>query len=60
VYGASDAQAAYVKDRPVSTTEICATIYHLLGINPDMPIHDRSGRPFPVAMGAQPIRELLA
>jgi hypothetical protein len=60
VVGASDAQAAYVKDRPVSTTEICATIYHLLGINPDMPVHDRSGRPYPVAMGAQPIRELLA
>jgi uncharacterized protein (DUF1501 family) len=59
VVGASDDQAAYVKDRPVSTTEICATIYELLGISPDMPILNRSGRPFPVAMGAQPIRELL-
>jgi Protein of unknown function (DUF1501) len=53
VVGASDASAAYVKDRPVSTTEICATVYHLLGINPDMPVHDRSGRPVPVALGAQ-------
>src|SRR5581483_10670188 len=60
VVGASDARAAYVKDRPVSTTEICATIYHLLGIDPEMPLYDRSGRPTPVAMGAQPIHELLA
>jgi hypothetical protein len=60
VVGASDARAAYVKDRPVSTTEICATVYELLGIDPEMPVLDRSGRPSPVAMGAQPIRELLA
>jgi hypothetical protein len=59
VVGASDAQAAYVKDRPVSTTEICATVYQQLGISPEMPVHDRSGRPIPVALGAQPIRELL-
>jgi hypothetical protein len=60
VVGASDESAAYVKDRPVSTTEICATIYHLLGIDPEMRINDLTGRPVPVAMGAEPIRELLA
>ena len=43
VYGASDAQAAYVKDRPVSTADICATIYQCLGIDPDMTVPDRSG-----------------
>jgi hypothetical protein len=59
VVGASDESAAYVKDRPVSTTEICSTIYHLLGIDPEMRINDLSGRPVPVAMGAEPIRELL-
>jgi hypothetical protein len=59
VYGTSDAQAAFVKDKPVSTSDICATIYHCLGIDPDMPVHDRSGRPVPVAQGGQPIREIL-
>jgi hypothetical protein len=60
VCGASDAHAAFVKDRPVSTSDICATIYHCLGIDPDMPIYDRSARPIAVAQGGQPIREILA
>jgi hypothetical protein len=60
VYGESDAQAAYVKDRPASTSDICATIYECLGIDPDMPIQDRGGRPIPVAHGGRPIREVLA
>ena len=59
LYGESDAQAAYVKDRPVTTSDICATIYECLGIDPDMPIMDRSGRPIPVAHGGKPIREIL-
>jgi hypothetical protein len=60
VYGASDAQAAFVKDKPVSTADICATIYQCLGIDPEMPIHDRSGRPVPVSQGGRPIRDILS
>jgi hypothetical protein len=60
VCGASDAHAAYVKDRPVSTSDICATIYQCLGIDPAMPVHDHGGRPVPVAHGGQPIQEILA
>ncbi len=60
VCGASDAQAAYVKDRPVSTGEVCATIYECLGIHPDTTVPDRAGRPVPIAQGAQAIREILA
>ncbi|HUY34645.1 MAG TPA: DUF1501 domain-containing protein [Pirellulales bacterium] len=60
VVGASDATAAYVKDRPVSSTEICATVYELLGIGAETRVYDRLSRPYPVGMGAQPIRELLA
>jgi hypothetical protein len=59
VCGASDSHAAYVKDRPVSTSDICATIYHCLGIDPDMPVIDRGGKPIPVAHGGRPIREIL-
>jgi hypothetical protein len=60
VYGASDAQAAYVKDLPVSTADLCASIYHCLGIDPDMTVPDRSGRPVPVSQGGSAIREILA
>lgn len=60
IHGASDAQAAYVKDLPVSTADICATIYHCLGIDPEMMLPDRGGRPIAVAQGGQAIREILA
>jgi hypothetical protein len=60
VYGASDAHAAYVKDKPVSPADICATIYRCLGIDPEMLVYDRAGRPVPVAQGGQPLREILA
>jgi hypothetical protein len=59
VHGASDAHAAYVKDKPVSTSDICATIYQCLGIDPEMPVYDNN-RPVPVAHGGKPIREILA
>jgi len=60
ICGASDSQAAYVKDRPVSTGEICATIFQCLGIDPNTTVNDRAGRPVPIAQGAEPIREILA
>src|SRR5262249_58648975 len=60
VYGASDKHAAFVRDNPVSPADICATIYQALGIDPDMPVHDRTGRPIPVANGGRAIREILA
>ncbi len=55
VYGASDAQAAYVKDLPVSTSDVCATIYHCLGIDPEFRVPDRAGRPVEIAHGGRPI-----
>jgi hypothetical protein len=60
VYGASDAQAAYVKDKPVSTADICATIYQCLGIDPDLTVPDRTGRPVHISHGSQPIWDILA
>jgi hypothetical protein len=59
VCGDSDAHASYVKPRPVSTSDICVTIYQCLGIDPKMPIYD-NGRPIPVAHGGQPIHDILA
>jgi hypothetical protein len=60
LYGASDKHAAFVRDNPVSPADVCATIYECLGIDPEMPVHDRTGRPVPVALGGKPIRDILA
>ena len=59
VYGESDDQAAFVKDLPVSTSDICATIYHCLGIDPKLRLSDRIGHPIEIAHGGQPIRGIL-
>lgn len=60
VFGRSDAQAAYPDEDPVLPGDLCATIYHCLGIDPEMPIYDASARPFPVAHGGKPIRAILS
>ena len=60
VYGASDAQAAYVKDLPVSPADICCTVYECLGIDPDMMVPDKTGRPVAINQGGRPIRGILA
>jgi hypothetical protein len=60
IHGASDEQAAYIKDKPVHIRDICATIYHLLGIDPEMPVYDRGNRPVAVAHGGHPVTEILA
>lgn len=59
IHGATDAHAAYVKSHPVSTSDICATIYHILGIDPDMKVYDND-RPVAIAHGGKPIEEILA
>jgi hypothetical protein len=60
IYGASDDQAAYVKDKPVSPADICATIYACLGIDPEMHIPDSTGQPVRIALGGKVIEDVLA
>lgn len=60
VYGATDHQAAYPVSNPVHPSELVATIYHLLGIDPHLVVHDRLGRPFPVARGGAPLGDIIA
>src|SRR5579863_6232331 len=60
VHGASDAQAAYVKTNPVSTADICATIYTALGISPEFRVPDRTNRPVEIANGGHAIPEIMA
>jgi hypothetical protein len=59
IHGASDQHAAFIKDSPVHIRDICATIYQVLGIDPEMPVYDRSGRPIAVAHGGRAVREIL-
>ena len=59
VIGATDREAAYVKERPVSFQNVFATLYHNLGIDPRTTVADRSGRPMYLLDEHQPIHELM-
>ncbi len=60
VVGKSDKIAGSVAERPVSPKDILATVYHLLGIDPETTLNDRIGRPLPLVPGASVVREVLA
>ena len=60
VLGASDKLGAYPTDHPVSPGDLVATIYHLLGIDPNLTVPDLTGRPIAIAHGGQPIHAILA
>lgn len=45
VIGRSDKIAAYPASNPYSPDDIGATVYHVLGIDPAVEIHDRQARP---------------
>lgn len=59
VVGRTDRIAGAVLDTPVSPKDILATMYHLLGIDPEMTIPDRLGRPVPIAGEGKVRHELL-
>lgn len=59
VYGASDNSAAYPTDQPRDPKDLAATIYHLLGIDPQTVVIDRTGRPNSLVIG-RPIEGILA
>ncbi len=60
VYGASDKIGARPSRNPVTPGDIIATIYTCLGIDPNLELTDRLGRPFALVPWGTPIRELLA
>jgi hypothetical protein len=59
VHGVSDASAAWPVDGAVRPSDICATIYDQLGMDPDSIIHDHLNRPHRIAQGGEPIRQIL-
>jgi hypothetical protein len=58
VIGSSDRIAAYPATRPVSPSDLAATLYQALGIPLDAELRDALGRPFALCSG-QPIQELF-
>ena len=49
VIGSSDATGESPKDRPVTPADLAATIYTLLGIDPQRLLHTADGRPVHVS-----------
>ncbi len=60
VLGASDKTGAYPSDHPVTPGDILATMYHLIGVDPQTTVDDLAGRPFPIAHGGRTIEEVIA
>jgi hypothetical protein len=60
IIGRTDRHAGDVTDTPVSPKDILATTYHLLGIDPATTLHDRLGRPLPLAGDGRVRADLLA
>jgi hypothetical protein len=60
VVGATDRDAAYVRDREYRLGSLGKTIYHLLGLDPDYELHGTDGRPLRLITEDVPlIREVL-
>jgi uncharacterized protein (DUF1501 family) len=59
VIGASDRQGAFIHERPVTPSDLAATIYHHMGVPLDTMYRDLRGRPMRVVPDGQPLRELI-
>src|SRR5262249_53144210 len=59
VHGSSDRYAAYPATSPTRPADLAATVYHLLGVDPQMQLTDRLNRPMTLCEGT-PIRAVLA
>jgi hypothetical protein len=60
VLGKTDKIASDVTERPVSPKDVLATAYHLLGLDPETLLYDRSSRPLPLVPGAEVLADALA
>lgn len=59
IYGSSDRHGAYPQDKPVTPSDLAATLFAALGIDPDGFYPDPTGRPYRIAEG-QPIAHLFS
>ncbi len=59
VYGASDKNASFPDRDPVRPDDLAATMFQLLGIDPQVEVYDAANRPLVIAAG-NPVTGLLA
>jgi len=59
VVGATTADGGEPKDRPLLPGDLLATIYRVLGIDPETALPDRQGRPIKLVDPGKPIAELF-
>ena len=59
IIGVSDDRGALVLDRPVSPSDVLATLYRHLGIDPTQQLTNQQGRPQPLLPDGKPIDELF-
>ena len=57
--GRTTAKAEHPVERPLKPAALLATIYHQLGIDPNLTFKDHTGRPVPILDDPAPIRELV-
>jgi uncharacterized protein (DUF1501 family) len=58
-FGASDKDAAHAVDHPVRPEDLAATVYHALGIDPELRLLDPQGRPTPIVEDGRPVLALF-
>ncbi len=51
VYGASDKNGEHPADKPVTPDDLAATMYQLMGVDPQTEVHDQANRPVPLSYG---------
>ncbi|WP_010585356.1 DUF1501 domain-containing protein [Schlesneria paludicola] len=59
VHGASDKHGAYPDRDPVPLEDLMATVFELIGINPQTEVHDKLNRPLPISTG-RPVTGIMA
>ena len=57
VYGASDETGSSPKEKPVHPTELLATVYYALGIDPKMTVYNHLNQPRELVQG-EPLTDL--
>jgi hypothetical protein len=59
VIGKTDAHAEYPAERPLSPLDVLATMYHVVGVDPNHIFYNNAQRPNLILPGGQPIPELI-
>lgn len=60
VYGTSDRQGGLPLNNRVTPGDIVSTVYHLMGLDPELTVPDHANRPIAINQGGRPIAGVLA